>query len=83
MPTRFEIGQTIVGESQLVFAADCLSDCLKHWEDQGYSKDEGYFIDIWEQSENGEWYPLADIKIENWNFKQRTLLENGWCTPTQ
>lgn len=67
--TWFEIGHVKdeSGETEKVFEADFLSECLKEWIEKGYKSPE-YFIDVWETDKEGLGYPLGDIKLEDWIF---------------
>jgi len=72
--THFEIGENIGFneggfETQTVFSASTLSECIEEWKRQKYTSAK-YFIDVWETKNDGCPYHKADIKIENWIFKR-------------
>jgi hypothetical protein len=71
---HFEIGHDKGTETESVFRADTLQECLTEWKQKGYNKPE-YFIDIWEEV-NGVPYPIADINIEDWIFKPKNLISS-------
>jgi hypothetical protein len=64
---HFAIGQVKENETQTVFTADTLEECLLEWIKNNYSNPE-YFIDVWEKM-NGTPFPIADIKFEDWISK--------------
>lgn len=74
MNVYFEIGCYVNGfdkdsdnnETKQVFSSRSLKAVLQEWKLRNYSQP-NYFIDVWEQ-ENGTFYPVADIKIEDWIF---------------
>lgn len=72
---HYEIGHIIknngeadnfgVNDTESVFRADTLSECLEEFAKQGYTT-EDYFIDVWEQDgESNPPYPIADIKLDD------------------
>lgn len=71
---NYEIERT-EDETESVFSADCLSDCLKEFAEKGYKQPE-YFIDVWEQDgEENPPYPIADIKIDDWTLADYQVKE--------
>lgn len=71
--THFEIGhikdEQLNGmqETESVFHANSLTECINEWRDKNYSEPE-YFIDVWETDSEGTPFPVGDIKIEKWMF---------------
>lgn len=75
--THFEIGHLkyfghdVIGETLLetesVFHANSLTECINEWRDKNYSEPE-YFIDVWETDSEGIPFPVGDIKMEKWMF---------------
>jgi len=71
--THFEIGKIKQldehgnTETQSVFWADTLSECIKEFKKQNYNLKD-YFIDVWEAEGEGISKPIADINLGKWIF---------------
>lgn len=69
MKIHFEIGhihsinqEDGTEETESVFSADSLSECLAEFKTKGYTEPE-YFIDVWETRCGDIPYPVADVKV--------------------
>jgi len=72
--THFEIGHikdeqedVYRKETESVFTANSLTECINEWKDKGYSEPD-YFIDVWETDFEGTPFPVGDVKMENWSL---------------